>query len=119
MIGVVWWDAGWDDGCMVVSRPRDESSISSRGDSKVGTAMVDCVYRRGGASEPGSGTNAPAPIAGNVWRRGRDAALARRGRRLLCEGISGLGPQLESGEKNGDVGLLRSGEKDVLTVVSE
>ena len=82
--------------------------------------MQECEYFIGGGSEVGdSVTNAPAPVAGKVCRRGREAALASGGRRLCCEGINGLGPQLESGEKNGDVGLRISGEKDVLTVVSE
>lgn len=102
------------------SIPKGDSSISSSGDSRDGTAMQECEYFIGGGSETGgSVTNAPAPTAGKVCRRGRDAALASGGRRLCCDEISGLGPQLELGEKNGDVGLWISGENEVLTVVSE
>ena len=100
--------------------PKGDSSISSSGDSRVGIAILECEYFIEGASGTGASvTKAPAPVAGKVWRRGREAALASGGKRLCCEGIIGLGPQLESGEKNGEVGLLISGEKDVLTVVSE
>lgn len=114
-MGVVCWE-----GCCVGWMPRGDSSISSSGDSRLGIAMEEWEYFMGGASGAGGSVrNAPAPMAGKVCRRGREAALARGGSRLCCEVISGLGPQLESGEKKGEVGLRRSGEKVVLTVVSE
>lgn len=53
-------------------------------------------------------------------RRGRcGLALARRGNRACCEGMHGLGPQLDAGEKNGDVGLRMSPEKAEPRVFSE
>ena len=54
---------------------------------------------------------------GKVWRRGRKAfALSSLGNRAcLLDGMFGLGPQLVSGEKKGEVGLRRSGENPVLS----
>lgn len=118
-MGVPWCECWfeWVIGGWLAS---GDSSISSRGDSSVGTAIEEWVYFIGGGSDAGgSETKAPAPIAGKVCRRGREAALASGGSRLCCAGMRGLGPQLESGEKNGEVGLLRSGENEVLMVVSE
>jgi len=81
-MGVVWWDCcvEW---LTAESNPKGDSSISSSGDSRVGIAIEECEYFIGGGSETGgSVTNAPAPMAGKVCRRGREAALARGGRRL-------------------------------------
>ena len=59
-------------------------------------------------------------MAGKVPRRGRrELALARSGKRACCEGMQGLGPQLEAGEKNGEFGLRRSPEKLETMVLSE
>lgn len=49
-------------------------------------------------------------MVGKVWRRGRASAGANVGSRGGCDGMLGLGPQLETGEKKGDVGLRISGE---------
>ncbi len=73
---------------------------------------------RGSSEAGGSGSKAPASIAGNVCPREREAALAKSERRPCWEATSGLSPQLFSGVKKADVGLRISGEKEVLTVVS-
>ena len=68
-----------------------------------------------------SGTKGLLPLmVGNVRRLGRDAAEASGGRRVCgCVGIRGEGPHEESGEKKGEVGERRSGEKQVVVAISE
>ena len=76
----------------------------------------------GATSELTAGTKPwPSPIFGNVCLRGRDAALAKGGKRGCCDGMQGLGPQLVSGEKKGDVGERRppSVKVEEPTVLSE
>ena len=94
-----WLTAEW--------RPERDSSISSSGDSRVGIAMEEWeCFMVGGSETGGSVAKAPAPMAGRVCRRGREAALARGGRRLCWEGTSGLGLELVSGVKKTEVGLV-------------
>lgn len=121
-MGVVCWDCGCVEAELwrVESMPpRGEWSISSIGDSSVGVASVDCVKRPSEDSAM-SGTKAlPALMVGKVLRRGREDAEARGGRRVCCAGLSGEGPQEESGEKKGEVGERRSGEKQLVMAFSE
>ena len=49
-------------------------------------------------------------MVGKVCLLGRESAGAKRGRRGVCEGILGLGPELNVGEKKGDAGLRALGE---------
>ena len=54
-----------------------------------------------------------APIKGTVCRRRKELAGANGGRRAIFEaGTEGLGPQLDNGEKKGDVGLLKSANEE-------
>jgi len=86
------------DWCMAVSIPSADMSIGSREDS----TFVDGSW---GAFWDVEELGDPAPTSGTVWRRFKDAG-ANFGSRAFCAGTLGLGPQLETGEKNGDVGLL-------------
>ena len=121
-MGVVCWDCGCVEAelCRVESMPpREEWSISSIGDSRVGVVIVDCEKRPSEDSAM-SGTKAlPALMVGKVLRRGREDAEARGGRRFCCPGLSGEGPQEESGEKKGEVGERMSGEKQPVMAFSE
>lgn len=100
---------------MVESMLRVGSFISSRGDSKADVAM-DCwkslVVDMGSAIADAGGVTYDGALlmVGKVCRLGRESAGARDGRRGVWDEMLGLGPQLETGEKNGDVGLRRSGE---------
>ncbi len=74
-------------------------SISSGGDSRE-EAAVDCG-RWFDVAESGE---VFALISGTVWRRRRE--LVGGSRAILEAGKEGLGPQLDIGEKKGEVGLL-------------
>ncbi len=48
-----------------------------------------------------------ALISGTVWRRRRELVGATGGSRAILEAVKeGLGPQIDIGEKKGEVGLL-------------
>ena len=61
----------------------------------------------------------PALTVGKVRRRGREEADASGGRRLCGAGTRGEGPHDESGEKKGELGERRLGEKQVDIAFSE
>lgn len=87
---------------------RGETSISSIGDSRDEFAR-DC----GSCFDAAESGECSALVRGTVWRRRRELAGARGGRRaILGAGIEGLGPQLDIGEKYGEVGLLKSPAKE-------
>ena len=82
-----------------------DTSISSCGDSRF-EMPSDC----GKCFDVAESGEDSAPIKGTVCRRRKELAGANGGRRAIFEaGRDGLGPQLDKGEKNGDVGLRKSG----------
>lgn len=93
------------DGCVAGSVAlKGDTSISSCGDSRF--AMLRECGRGFDVAESGEDS---APIKGIVCRRRKEFAGANGGRRAIFEaGADGLGPQLDNGEKKGDVGLLKS-----------
>lgn len=103
---------------MAESIPRGDSSISSLGDPSAGVSMDCCrKFSLVGSDEPGEVMyDGSEPTTGKVWRRGRELALASVGRRVCWADMRGLGLELETGEKYGDVGLRKSPEKAVLSV---
>ena len=85
-----------------------DMSISSCGDSTF-VIPKEC----GRCFEVAESGDDSAPIKGTVCRRRKELAGANGGRRAIFEaGREGLGPQLDVGEKKGDVGLLKSLAKD-------
>jgi len=91
----------------VVPLRASSESISSSGDS-MDEAGSDCG--RCDVAESGEESEL---IRGTVWRRRKELVGANGGRRAIFEaGKDGLGPQLDIGEKKGEVGLLRSLAKE-------
>ena len=87
---------------------RGEISISSCGDSSEDTAIGI-----GSCFEVAESGEDSVPMSGTVCRRRKELAGGSGGRRaIFCAGSDGLGPQLDIGEKNGEVGLLKSPAKD-------
>jgi len=83
---------------------KGDTSISSCGDSK-----FEIPREWGRRLEVAESGDDSAPVRGTVCRRRKELAGASGGRRAIFEaGRDGLGPQLDSGEKKGDVGLLKS-----------
>jgi len=83
------------------------TSISSSGDSR-DEAASEC----GGFFDVAESGVVSALISGTVWRRRKELVGANGGRRAILEaGKDGLWPQLDIGEKKGEVGLLNSLEK--------
>lgn len=97
--------------CMGESMSKDESSISSSGDSIV-EALIECwktlLMDDGGSVEV---VDVGGVMVGNVCLLGLESAGAKVGRRGVCDWMLGLGPQLDTGEKKGEVGLRIFGEK--------
>lgn len=85
--------------CIGESMSKDESSISSSGDSKA-EALIGCwkalLVDDGGSVEV---VDVGGVMVGNVCLLGLESAGARVGRRGACDWMSGLGPQLDTGEK--------------------
>lgn len=85
-----------------------ETSISSWGDSREAIA-IEC----GSCFEVAESGDDSFPRSGTVCRRRRELAGAKGGSlAIFCAGKDGLGPQLDIGEKKGEVGLLKSPAKD-------
>ena len=83
---------------------KGDTSMSSCGDSRDEIPSV-C----GNHFDAGESGEDSAAVRGTVCRRRKELAGANGGRRAIFEaGRDGLGPQLDSDEKKGDVGLLKS-----------
>lgn len=90
---------------------RGEASISSKGDSKEKVASGG-----GGCFDVADSGEDSVPINGTVWRRRKELLGAMGGSRAtFCAGSEGLGPQLDIGEKKGEVGLLKSLANDEMS----
>lgn len=85
-----------------------DTSISSNGDS-----MVDAANDWGRCLEVAESGEISAPIRGTVWRRRNELVGAKGGSRaIFAAGKDELGPQLDIGEKKGEVGLRKSLAKE-------
>ena len=90
--------------CWSVLALKGDTCISSCGESR--WHMPSEVGKCLDVAESGDDS---APIKGTVCRRRKELAGAKGGRRAIFEaGREGLGPQLDNGEKKGELGLLKS-----------
>ena len=114
--------ARWDGWRIPASMSKSGSSISSSGDSSGGAARGACRYLgvAGSAASDMVRYDGSGLMVGYVPRRGRIAAAPARVGRWDCgDEMHGLGPQLDAGEKNGEVGLPTPPEKVDMMVLSE
>lgn len=85
-----------------------DTSISSSGDSR-----DEAASDWGSCFDVAESGEVSAPMRGTVWRRRKEFVGASGGKRAIFEaGKDGLGPQLDIGEKKGEVGLLKSLAKE-------
>lgn len=85
-----------------------DTSISSNGDS-----IFDAASDWGRCFEVAESGEISEAIRGTVWRRRKELVGAKGGRRaIFAAGKDGLGPQLDIGEKKGEVGLRNSLAKE-------
>ena len=104
---VVVLDRDW---CIIESVAlKGDTSISSCGDSR-----FDIPSECGKCFDVAESGEDSAPVRGTVCRRRKELAGASGGRRAIFEaGRAGLGPQLDNGEKIGEVGLRNSLANDI------